>query len=122
MDLDDEPYYCVCAGRHLEIKGEFKTKELYHHGHYHGMHGHALTVAEAAGNKYMQNLHVPQGSVSNAMTMHDGKVVLSVATLHCGTVIELSPGTELCHPVVVGPSPQAFSSMKYPSQDQLNAL
>jgi hypothetical protein len=34
--------------------------------------------------------------------MHDGKLVLSVGSLHECTVIRLKPGAQLCHPIVIG--------------------
>ena len=92
----DEPFFCICVGQHVEIKG-----------------GYQITVDNGGGAPVIyQHDNILQQQQHPGLAfrvMHDGMLVLSVATLRQGTVVQLFPGTELSHPVVVGPHLPASS-------------
>ncbi|GAX79895.1 hypothetical protein CEUSTIGMA_g7335.t1 [Chlamydomonas eustigma] len=70
------------------------------HGHDAVMH--CICVGQHMEIKGPYDLEVLSPEDTHHVHVHDGKLVLSVGSLHEGTVIKLEPGAQLCHPIVIG--------------------
>ena len=115
MDFSDEPYYCLCMGQHVGLKGQFEITSRSSGGGGHLNHPEGLKQHD--DNAHLDDVrddpHRPHsshpddtyeyGQQHGAVQMHDGNLVLTVAMLSDGTTVQLAPGAELSHPLVVRP-------------------
>ena len=123
MDFSDEPYYCLCMGQHVELKGQFEITSGSSLG---GHPNHPEGLKQHDDNAHLDDVrpHRPHsshpddtyeyGQQHGAVQMHDGNLVLTVAMLSDGTTVQLAPGAELSHPLVVRPRRPASPALASP--------
>ena len=91
IDFKGEPF-CICMGHHVEVRGKYEiTSGSDGHHHHDDCH---LTPEPGDDDEY--------GQQHGAVTVHDGKLVLTVSMLSKGTAVQLAPGAELRHPLCLG--------------------
>ena len=88
-------------GHHVEVRGKYEITSGSDSHHHHDRCHLTPERGDDDGDQHHSD-DDEYGQQHGAVTVHDGKLVLTVSMLSKGTAVQLAPGAELRHPLCLG--------------------